>query len=65
MLEVGLSNLQRHVETLQRFGIVPVVSINRFSADNEAEIALVKETAKKLGVEALMAVTGRSACRGR
>ena len=54
-LEVGLSNLQRHVENIQKFGIVPVVSINRFSADTEAEIALVKEGAKKLGVEALMA----------
>ncbi|MGB7834420.1 MAG: formate--tetrahydrofolate ligase, partial [Xanthobacteraceae bacterium] len=54
-LEVGLSNLQRHVENLKKFGIVPVVSINRFSADTEAEIALVKEGAKKLGVEALMA----------
>src|SRR6476660_7903296 len=54
-LESGLSNLQRHVENLQKFGIVPVVSINRFSADTEAEIALVKEGAKKLGVEAIMA----------
>ena len=32
-----------------------VVSINRFSADTEAEIALVKEKCKALGVEALMA----------
>ena len=54
-LEAGLSNLQRHVENLQKLGIVPVISINRFSADTEAEIALVKEGAKKLGVEALMA----------
>ena len=54
-LEAGMSNLQRHVENVQKFGIVPVVSINRFSADTEAEIALVKESAKKLGVEALMA----------
>ena len=35
--------------------IVPVVSINRFSADTDAEIALVKEACKKLGVEAFMA----------
>ena len=54
-LEVGLSNLQRHVENIQKFGIVPVISINRFSADTEAEIALVKEGTKKLGVEAYMA----------
>jgi formate--tetrahydrofolate ligase len=54
-LETGMANLARHVENVQKFGIVPVVSINRFSADTEAEIALVKEKCKALGVEALMA----------
>jgi formate--tetrahydrofolate ligase len=54
-LEAGMSNLQRHVENIQKFGIQPVVSINRFSADTEAEIKLVEEACKKLGVEALMA----------
>src|SRR5215204_1932466 len=54
-LEAGMANLARHVENLQKFGIVPVVSINRFSADTEAEIALVKDKCKPLGVEALMA----------
>src|ERR1700686_518520 len=54
-LEAGMSNLQRHVENMQKFGIVPVISINRFSADTEAEIKLVVETCKSLGVEAFMA----------
>jgi formate--tetrahydrofolate ligase len=54
-LETGMANLARHVENVQKFGIVPVVSINRFSADTEAEIALVKDKCKALGVEALMA----------
>jgi formate--tetrahydrofolate ligase len=54
-LEAGIANLQRHVENVQKFGIVPLVSINRFSADTDAEIALVKDACKKLGVEALMA----------
>jgi formate--tetrahydrofolate ligase len=54
-LAAGMSNLQRHVENMQNFGIVPVISINRFSADTDAEIALVKESCAKLGVEALMA----------
>jgi formate--tetrahydrofolate ligase len=54
-LETGMSNLKRHVENVQKFGIVPVISINRFSADTEAEIKLVEETCKSLGVEALMA----------
>src|ERR1700726_3602501 len=51
-LEAGMSNLKRHVENVQKFGIVPVISINRFSADTEAEIKLVEETCKSLGVEA-------------
>ena len=54
-LEAGMANLARHVENVQKFGIVPVVSINRFSADTDAEIALVKAACQKLGVEALMA----------
>src|SRR5271169_5955882 len=54
-LEAGMANLQRHVENMQKFGIVPVISINRFSADTDAEIRLVEEKCKALGVEALMA----------
>jgi formate--tetrahydrofolate ligase len=54
-LEAGMANLQRHVENVQKFGIVPVVSINRFSVDSEAEIKLVQDKCKALGVEALMA----------
>ncbi len=54
-LEAGMTNLQRHVENVKKFGLPAVVSINRFSADSDAEIALVKEKCKALGVEALMA----------
>jgi formate--tetrahydrofolate ligase len=54
-LEAGMSNLQRHVENVHKFGLVPVVSINRFSADTQAEIDLVRNACAKLGVEALMA----------
>jgi formate--tetrahydrofolate ligase len=54
-LEAGMANLQRHVENVQKFGIVPVVSINRFSADTEAEIELVKADCAKLGIEAVVA----------
>src|SRR5882672_6899199 len=54
-LEVGMSNLARHVENMQKFGLVPLVSINRFSADTPAEIDLVRTASAKLGVEAFMA----------
>src|SRR4029079_2173000 len=54
-LEAGMSNLQRHVENVKKFGLPAVISINRFSADTDAEIALVKDKCKALGVEAVMA----------
>jgi formate--tetrahydrofolate ligase len=54
-LEAGMANLQRHVENVKKFGLPAVISINRFSADTDAEIALVREKCKALGVEALMA----------
>jgi formate--tetrahydrofolate ligase len=54
-LEAGMANLQRHVENVKKFGIQPVISINRFSADTPAEIDLVKNACAKLGVEAIMA----------
>ncbi len=54
-LEAGMANLARHIENVKKFGIVPVVSINRFSADTDAEMALVRDACAKLGVEALMA----------
>jgi formate--tetrahydrofolate ligase len=54
-LAAGMTNLQRHVENVRKFGVAPVVSINRFSADTPAEIELVKSSCAKLGVEAIMA----------
>jgi formate--tetrahydrofolate ligase len=54
-LEAGMANLQRHIENVKKFGLPAVVSINRFSADTEAEVALVKDKCRALGVEAVMA----------
>ncbi len=64
-LEAGMANLQRHVENMRKFGIVPVISINRFSADTEAEIKLVEDKCQALGVEALMADHWADGRRGR
>jgi len=54
-LETGMSNLRCHVENVRKFGLEPVISINRFSADSDAEIALVKSACAALGVECHMA----------
>jgi formate--tetrahydrofolate ligase len=54
--EKGLVNLERHVENVSRvYGIPCVVSINKFTFDTEAEIRLVTERMKKLGVEVVLA----------
>ena len=37
----GLPNLRRHVENVARFGVPPVVAVNRFADDSDAEVAVV------------------------
>ncbi len=54
-LEKGFANLQRHLENLRGFGVPVVVSVNRFSADTEAEHARLKELCAGMGVEAVIA----------
>jgi formate--tetrahydrofolate ligase len=55
-LEKGLVNLERHVENVTKvYGIPCVVSINKFTFDTEAELKLVSERMKKLGVQVVTA----------
>ena len=41
-LEAGLSNLGRHIENLQQYGLPVVVAINHFTQDTPAEIAAIE-----------------------
>ena len=50
-LEKGLPNLLRHVRTVKEVYKLPcVVAVNRFPTDTDAEIALVIEKCRELGV---------------
>ena len=50
-LERGLPNLLRHVENItQVYGLPCVVAINRFPTDTEAELKLVEDKCRALGV---------------
>ena len=52
-LERGLPNLLQHVDNVKNvFGVPCVVAINAFPTDTEAELALVKEKCRALGVNA-------------
>jgi formate--tetrahydrofolate ligase len=55
-LEKGLANLERHVKNVKDvYGIPCVVSINRFTADTDAEMALLSDRIGKLGAKVVVA----------
>ena len=50
-LEKGLPNLLKHVENItQVFGLPAVVALNKFAFDTPAEVKLVEDRCKELGV---------------
>jgi formate--tetrahydrofolate ligase len=49
-LEKGIPNLEKHIESIQSFGLPVVVAINAFKDDTEAEKELIYAHCKKLGV---------------
>ncbi|WP_066525569.1 formate--tetrahydrofolate ligase [Corynebacterium bouchesdurhonense] len=46
----GIVNLARHVENVRKFGVTPVVALNRFATDTEEELAAVRQWAADNGV---------------
>jgi formate--tetrahydrofolate ligase len=50
-LQNGLSNLKKHIENIQSFGLPVVVAINAFSSDTREEINTIKELCAPLGVD--------------
>ncbi len=53
-VEKGFENLQRHIENIQSFGLQPIVAINSFTLDTEAEGKVISEGCEKLGVKAIL-----------
>lgn len=50
-LEKGIPNLLKHIENITKvYGMPAVVAINKFPTDTDAELALVREKCKELGV---------------
>ncbi len=50
----GMANLARHIENVKKFGVPPVVAINHFSADTDAEVQAVLDGCKQLGTTAVL-----------
>ena len=50
----GVSNLNRHVTNIKKFGLPVVVAINHFIEDTEKEINVLKDECKKINVESIL-----------
>ncbi len=49
----GCKNLGRHIRNLGKFGVPVVVAVNRFTADTDAEAAVVNDYCREFGVNAV------------
>ncbi|CAB0600366.1 formate--tetrahydrofolate ligase [Corynebacterium diphtheriae] len=50
-LASGVVNLERHVENIRAFGIEPIVALNKFASDTDAEISQLKAWAETMSVQ--------------
>lgn len=53
-LELGIANLQKHIENIRKFGVPVLVAINHFSTDTRQELDLIKSKCAQWGVEAAL-----------
>ena len=59
-LTAGAANLERHIGIVRGFGIDPVVAVNRFPDDSDADVAFVRELALERGAFAAEATSAYS-----
>ena len=52
-LKSGCKNLERHMRNLGKFGVPVTVAINRYTADTDAEVEIVREFCERFGVKAI------------
>ena len=50
-LRKGLSNLEKHLENINLFGVPAVVAINKFVSDTDEEIEVISSRCRELGVK--------------
>jgi formate--tetrahydrofolate ligase len=59
-LKKGIPNLEKHLENVMQFNLVPIISINRFVSDSDAELQTLMDFAEENNVRiALSEVWGK------
>ena len=53
-LRSGIVNLGAHIENMQKYGLQVIVAVNRFGTDTEAELEVITEYCRNMGVEVSM-----------
>lgn len=53
-LSEGFENLEKHIESIRKFGLPLVVAVNAFPTDTEKELAFVKERCQDLDVSVVL-----------
>ena len=55
-LAIGIDNLKRHVENIRdRYGLTPIVAINRYKNDTDKELKFLEDELNKIGVNLSLA----------
>ncbi len=54
-LKKGIPNLEKHIENIQQFNLVPIISINRFISDTDSEIEEILLFAKEKNIRVSVA----------
>ena len=49
-LKKGIVNLKTHIENMHKYGVPVVVAINRFGTDTDAEITVIEDFCREMGV---------------
>lgn len=63
-LEKGLPNLEKHLENIAKFNVAPIIAINKFASDSDAEINLIRKFAKSKGIRVALANVWRQGGEG-
>lgn len=53
-VRAGCVNLARHLRNVKRFGVTPVVAVNRFATDSDAELSAIREAGLAEGADTVI-----------
>jgi formate--tetrahydrofolate ligase len=54
-LKQGIPNLEKHLENIAKFNVAPIIAINKFTTDTDAEINFIIDYAERKGIRIALA----------